>query len=332
MTEPRRSDPTLTLLAAVTASAVEQEYAAAARRRADGPVATPGPAVPDVAGTRSRPRVLAVALALLLGLLTGVAAADVRRAASAEDPRRALLVEDVREGTARTDRLGRDAGALRAELDRRRAVALAADAEGREVAAALARVSLAAAVTAVTGPGLVVTLDDADGAQDDGALAARGGAAGDGRVLDRDLQSVANALWAAGAEAVSINDQRLTVLTAIRAAGEALLVDKRPLTPPYVVRAVGDPGQLEPRFADSAAGRRLRTYTELYGLRLQVERAERLTLPAARLGELVQAQPGVSPSAIPSGPSAAPSADPSADPSTSRAPGSRGPSPSGGAR
>ena len=56
-----------------------------------------------------------------------------------------------------------------------------------------------------------------------------------GRVLDRDLQVMVNALWAAGAEAIAINGQRLTARSAIRYAGEAILLDFRPLVPPNVM-------------------------------------------------------------------------------------------------
>ena len=68
--------------------------------------------------------------------------------------------------------------------------------------------------------------------------------AGDGgpdlaRVLDTDIQLVVNGLFASGAEAVSVNGQRVTVLSPIRSAGEAVLVGFRPLTPPYEVSAVG---------------------------------------------------------------------------------------------
>ena len=81
------------------------------------------------------------------------------------------------------------------------------------------------------------------------------GAATDiGRVRDRDLQRVINGLWESGAEAISINGQRLTALSAIRAAGDAILVDNRPLVPPYTVLAVGDGERLSRRFQNSADG------------------------------------------------------------------------------
>jgi uncharacterized protein YlxW (UPF0749 family) len=99
-------------------------------------------------------------------------------------------------------------------------------------------------------------------------------------VLDRDVAMVVNGLWVAGAEAVSVNGQPLTSLSAIRTAGSAILVDYRPLTRPYVVSAIGGP-TLESQFATGSAGASLRTLHDAYGIRYGVEGVQDLTLPAA---------------------------------------------------
>ena len=102
-----------------------------------------------------------------------------------------------------------------------------------------------------------------------------------GRVRDRDMQRVVNGLWESGAEAVSINGQRLTALSAIRAAGDAILVDNRPLVPPYTVLAVGDGKRLSTRFQDSADGLYLHALQENYGIRTAISVEDDLRLPAA---------------------------------------------------
>jgi uncharacterized protein YlxW (UPF0749 family) len=112
-----------------------------------------------------------------------------------------------------------------------------------------------------------------------------------GRLRDRDLQSVVNALWAAGAEAISINGQRLAPTTTIRAAGEAILVDLFPLSSPYTIQAVGDPDTLLPRFADTAAARRYQSLISVYGIRFTVHRSTDLRLRAATGTELRYARP-----------------------------------------
>ncbi|GAA0289028.1 hypothetical protein GCM10009528_02090 [Kineococcus aurantiacus] len=182
-------------------------------------------------------------------------------------------MQRIEDGTARADGLAARAGALQAENAR-----LAAALGGAPAASADAQSSgleVAAAATAVTGPGLRVVLDDAP--------AGEGPATSSGRVVDRDVQLVVNGLWAAGAEAVAVNGQRLGPLSSIRAAGEAVLVDYRPLTPPYAVAAIGDPTAMQTAFATSVAGRYLQVLRDNYGLRTQVSPADDLRLPAARL-------------------------------------------------
>lgn len=98
------------------------------------------------------------------------------------------------------------------------------------------------------GPGVKLVVDDAkDTEQGGGGPRESSGFSDTGRVRDRDMQRVVNGLWESGAEAVSINGQRLTSLSAIRAAGDAILVDNKPLVPPYTVLAVGTGSGSAPR-------------------------------------------------------------------------------------
>jgi uncharacterized protein YlxW (UPF0749 family) len=230
-----------------------------------------------------------VGLLVLLGILTGVAAAQVRRQAQSASSVRDKLAADVTTQTTATDRLAADLDRLRTQVAQARDTGLGDDARGRALAAQVTALELATGQTKVTGPGLLVTLEDASDAGDDTGNG-RGGQLGDGRIYDRDVQDVVNALWAAGAEAVSINGQRLTTLTAIRSAGEAVLVDFRPMASPYRLSAVGDVDAMQAAFADSPTARRFTTYTSLYGLGFDVRRASRLTLPAAAPLELHLAQ------------------------------------------
>jgi uncharacterized protein YlxW (UPF0749 family) len=218
-------------------------------------------------------------LLVALGLVTGTAAAQVRKRDAAASTVRAELVDDVQRRTADSDALASQATRLRREVSGLQDRALRATGAGGAVAQQLADLQIATGVGPVTGPGLVVRLDDAPSTDDTDAD--RGGQASSGRVLDRDLQDAVNGLWAAGAEAVAINGLRLSSLTAIRSAGEAILVDYRPLSPPYTLRAIGDPGDLDAGFADGPAGRRLATLASAYGLELVIRRSDKQTLPGA---------------------------------------------------
>jgi len=165
----------------------------------------------------------------------------------------------------------------------------------------------------VHGPGVAVVVGDASGTdQVDPNTGQRVPVSVDdnGRIQDRDLQSLVNALWAAGAEAVSVGGQRLAPTTTIRGAGEAILVDLRPVQSPYTLAAVGDPATLLPRFADSEAARRFQSYTGLYGIQFTVRAAKDVRLPAATDPDLRYASPVPPPTTV-STPGSAPAPRPS---------------------
>ena len=121
--------------------------------------------------------------------------------------------------------------------------------------------------TAVTGPGMVVLVDDAPGTN--GA-----------RVTDEDLRQLVNGAWEAGAEGIAINGHRLTTRTAIRSAGSAITVDYRSLLRPYRVEVIGDPKTLPARFANTAGGAWWADAKSNYGLACDVSSSTSLTLPA----------------------------------------------------
>ncbi|MCU1674370.1 MAG: hypothetical protein JWN77_2483 [Frankiales bacterium] len=268
----QRVDRSMSLLTDMMTNSLDQSYAEAAARRGSSP---------ESAGRRF----VAVVLLVAVGAVTGTAAAQVRSRQTAQVGVRGKLVEDVQQRTRATDELARTASALRDDVARLQARGLSTGAAGQAAAEQLAALELAAAVGPVTGPGLVVRLDDAPMPEDGSQRP------DDARVLDRDLQAVVNALWAAGAEAVAINGLRLTAQTAIRSAGEAVLVDYRPLTTPYTVRAIGNAKLLEPAFVDGPTGRRLATYTSVYGISFSVSRSDKQTLAGSGSPTLRLARP-----------------------------------------
>ena len=102
-----------------------------------------------------------------------------------------------------------------------------------------------AGITPVTGPGISVTLRDSTKPLPSGPPnAASQSLALDYTIHDLDLQNIINELRAAGAEAFAVNEQRIVSTTAIRCVGPAIQVNGVPLTPPYVIRAIGDPATL----------------------------------------------------------------------------------------
>jgi uncharacterized protein YlxW (UPF0749 family) len=112
-----------------------------------------------------------------------------------------------------------------------------------------------------------------------------------GLVQDGDLQLAVNGLWSAGAEAISINGQRLGATSAIRQAGQAILVDQHPVTPPYVISAIGDQESLRNRFITTPEAHTLAKLTRDYGVVFDYARADELHLPAGTSAELRSARP-----------------------------------------
>lgn len=258
----------MSLLTNVMEHSLDDGYArAAARREAEG---------------GGLPRTLRAKLGLAAGLLLAavvvtVGAAQARISAPVVAKEREELIDRIGAETSAADKLERNVDTLRKEVEDRQRKALKT--QGGEQGALVALLSGA---TDVQGPGVKLVVDDAKGTDEGGGGPRESSGFSDtGRVRDRDMQRVVNGLWESGAEAVAINGQRLTALSAIRAAGDAILVDNRPLVPPYTVLAVGDGNRLSTAFQDSADGQYLHALQENFGIRTSISTEEEVRLPAA---------------------------------------------------
>ena len=126
---------------------------------------------------------------------------------------------------------------------------------------------------AVVGPGLRVTLDDSS------LKESPTGNLNDLVIHSQDVQAAVNALWRAGAEAISINGERLISTSAVLCVGNTLLLNGTVHSPPYVISAAGA-GQ--DRFEDDVLVRRLHGDADVFGLRFSVSHADELRVPAFR--------------------------------------------------
>lgn len=258
----RAVDASMSLLNQVLYRPAEPGYAEAAAR---GPVDR----TPLQRGVRAA---VTAVVAAGLGVLTVVAVASLRAPTPTVKDGTELLVEQIRQRTAEAEALLVEVDALGAEVTALQQDALTTRDPG--LAERLADYEALSGAVPLAGPGLVVTLDDPD--TSDGATLPA-----EARVQDVDLQIVVNALWAAGAEAVAINGERLTSVSAIRAAGQAILVDLAPLVAPYRVEAIGDTRGLQIGLARSPAGNHMTMLEGTYGVRTSVEGATELRLPAS---------------------------------------------------
>ncbi|MFJ6573565.1 DUF881 domain-containing protein [Streptomyces sp. NPDC091292] len=266
---PRRLDASMSLLTNVMDHSLDEGYAeAAARKKAQGQAGLP----------RTLRSKLGLAAGLVLAaLVVTVGAAQARVAAPVVAKEREELIDRIDRETSAADKLEKNVDTLRDDVGARQREALRRD--GGPHADLMGILSGA---TAVQGPGIKLTVDDAKSADQGGGGPRESADFSDtGRLRDRDMQRVVNGLWQSGAEAISINGQRLTALSAIRAAGDAILVDNRPLVPPYTVLAVGDGQRLSTRFQNSADGQYLHALQENFGIRTGISAQDDLQLPAA---------------------------------------------------
>lgn len=258
----------MSLLNNVMDHSLDDGYAEAAARRA--------------AEDGGLPRTLRAKLGLAAGLVLAalvvtVGAAEARIDAPVVAKEREELIDRIDAETATADTLERTVDKLRDEVGARQREALR-DHGGDQGEL----VALLSGSTEVEGPGVKLVVDDAKSADESaGGPRESTNFSDNGRVRDRDMQQIINGLWESGAEAVSINGQRLTALSAIRAAGEAILVDNKPLVPPYTVLAVGDGKNLSTAFQDSADGQYLHSLQENFGVRTSISDQETVRLPAA---------------------------------------------------
>ncbi|MFJ9978186.1 DUF881 domain-containing protein [Streptomyces cyaneofuscatus] len=266
---PARPDASMSLLNNVMDHSLDDGYAeASARRQADGSAGLP----------RTLKSKLGLAAGLVLAaLVVTLGAAEARVSAPVVAKEREELIDRINAETRAADTLESDVDTLRTDVSERQRKAL--EQHGGDQGELVALLSGA---TPVQGPGVKLVVDDAKNTDQGGGGPRESSSFSDtGRVRDRDMQRVVNGLWESGAEAIAINGQRLTALSAIRAAGDAILVDNRPLVPPYTVLAVGDGKNLAAAFRDSADGQYLNALKESFDIRTSLSDQAEVRLPAA---------------------------------------------------
>lgn len=264
--------PVPSLLRALLSEHLDPGYAAAARR---GPADAPGSGRRRVFGWLWQ-----ALAALLIATVFAAAVAQARSVAPGVRSEQELLLGNVRSTEGSAAKLNQRRSELATRVDDVQRHALAEDAEGRSLLKRLDALSLAAASTAIIGPGLRVTVTD-PGASPNLSDVSKQRVSGSRQIiLDRDLQLLVNSLWASGAEAISVGGVRIGPNVTIRQAGGAILVDNTPTSSPYTVLAIGPPRAMRDVFDNSPGMQRLRLLQISYGVVVTVDAADGLTLPA----------------------------------------------------
>lgn len=271
--------PVPSLLRALLSEHLDPGYAAAAARR-DRSVA------PRTGRARAADWAWQAMAALVVAVVFAAAVAQARLVAPGVSAAQQVLLRSVRAEEASTGELAARRNALATQVDGVQRRALADDAEGRRLLARLDVLSLAAAGTPVTGPGLAVTVTDPGVGPNLSDVSKQRVAGSRQVILDRDLQLVVNSLWASGAEAIAVGGVRIGPNVTIRQAGGAILVDNDPVSSPYQVLAVGPPHAMRDVFDRSPGLYRLRLLETSYGVGVSVSVREDLALPAGTIRDV----------------------------------------------
>jgi uncharacterized protein YlxW (UPF0749 family) len=248
------------LLALITQRSLDADYEhVAARRRASGQSST----------THRVPRRTAGLVLLAFGLLVTVAAVQTSRNASASDASRDSLIDQI---NIRRDGLADVQQQLAQEQQRVLGLQSSLNdlsTQSKALESRLVRLQGRTGFRAVRGPGIQVSLNAAPDSGENQL------------VRDSDLTLLADSLWAAGAEAMSVNGQRLNALGAFRNVGVQVLLNAQPINPPYQFDVIGNPDTLPANLLSSSIGEKWYALKDSLGFRFDVRDGGTMTLPAA---------------------------------------------------
>jgi uncharacterized protein YlxW (UPF0749 family) len=270
---------TTPLLALITTRSMDEDYAHVARRRRERGDDQRGD---DPVPGRRPGRWTTVAVVGAFGVLVAVAGVQTSRDADVQELGRATLISQIEDGRAEVAALQREIASLsdarNAAEDRNDTLATQSD----DLQSRVRRLEVGTGFVAVRGEGVRMTITNpqSDDPNDE--------------IRDEDLATLVDGLWQAGAEAIAINGIRLTALSGIRNTGRAILVNSQPLTPPYVVEAIGDNATLQARLLDTSAGQEWFGLVNGLGFGYRAENVNNLRLPSSTLRTLRQVTEGSS--------------------------------------
>ena len=203
----------------------------------------------------------------LVCLLAGVLLAATHGVSGGDEIRRSdapRMVDLVREAQQSVDRLSTQRDSSATAIDTHHGGSPSADAALGAITDRATRLATNAGLDPIRGPGLVVTLDDAQ--RDAEGRFPRDASPDDLVVHQQDIQAVLNALWSTGAEGIQMQDQRIIGTSAPRCVGNTLLLNGRTYSPPYVITAIGDAAAMQAALAAAPQVTLYKQYVVRFGL------------------------------------------------------------------
>lgn len=256
---------TLPLLTLITQQSLDEDYVLAAERRV----------LSGTTPSQRRPQVIAAIVITIFGILVTTAAVQTSRNADIDDASHNTLVARIEDQRSQLSTSQERLAGLRAENAALEDELARVTAEQQSSTASLRRLQSRTGFVPVVGPGVRVVVNDAASPVE--------------RIRKDDLFLLINGLWAAGAEAVSLNGRRLSVLTSINNSGGAINVELSPIRAPYTLEAIGDPRTLQADLVETSTFDQFSALMSQYGFTLEMEDVETLTLPGAPIKRLVAA-------------------------------------------
>jgi uncharacterized protein YlxW (UPF0749 family) len=183
-----------------------------------------------------------------------------------------LIADQSRDAEGKAQQVAR----LQSEVDRLSAAAAPGDATVRQLREQGAVLAPFVGTQPVKGPAVTVSLDDAHRSA---ASLPKPYGPDDIVVHQQDVQGVVNALWTGGAEAMTIQDQRVISTSAVQCVGNTLLLQGRVYSPPYVITAIGDPDRLRAALDRDRSVQIYREWVDAVGLGWDVQSSDEMQLP-----------------------------------------------------
>jgi uncharacterized protein YlxW (UPF0749 family) len=224
---------------------------------------------------RARPPVVLAGIVAITGFLVVTTGFATNAASQKEEPRKTALINQILTQRRDVDDLDAAVAALRAQVDSAQADVSRKDAAAQQSQQERTDLSEAAGTTAMQGPATIVRVADAP--RDEKTRSASAAPFGTDRVQDHDLQLIVNALFASGAEAVAVNDNRVSSITPIRAAGGTIVVNYRPVSSPYRVVAIGADKKA---FERTTIAQNFSQWKDKFKLGYSVSASKKQTVPA----------------------------------------------------
>ncbi len=203
--------------------------------------------------------VVCAAAGLLLGTTYGVSGGDEIRRSDA--PR---LVDLVRDAQQSVDRLTAERDATATEVTNHHGGSPGSAAALEAITRRADALAVTAGLTPLRGPGLVVTLNDAQ--RDADGRFPRDASPDDLVVHQQDIEAVLNSMWSAGAEGIQVQDQRIIATSVPLCVGNTLLLNGRTYSPPYVISAIGDAAAMQEALEAAPMVTLYKRYVARFGL------------------------------------------------------------------